>query len=319
MYPYSANYRTNIIGSLLTNSTKFSIIVDPEFEAPDYFSSIWGGVIAKELPAAAADGKIHITTGEQLAYMITTQRTYTEPVVLDNNIDMSGIEITSGEFTSGITGLNFDGQGNTIRHLKVVGQNCEHGYAGLFTWMYGGSIKNLILDGADIEAKSFVKDDNNCYAGAFAAITYRNVTFENLIAKNCTVKGVNKVGGILGFQADNAATITNCTVDGCTIATDDTQADHGQCGGILGYVASGATITGSKAINTAINAAVNTNAGESTKRYNGVFVGTVANATLLITLPTDPFAGTTLNGVTATRDMLVGGTRTGCTANITIQ
>jgi hypothetical protein len=81
----------------------------------------------------------------------------------------------------------------------------------------------------------------------------------------------------------------------------------------------GATITGSKAINTAINAAVNTNDGESTKRYNGVFVGTVANATLSITLPTDPFAGTTLNGVAATRDMLVGGTRTGCTANITIQ
>jgi hypothetical protein len=33
--PVQRNYRTNIIGSLLTNSSKFSIIVDPEFETPD--------------------------------------------------------------------------------------------------------------------------------------------------------------------------------------------------------------------------------------------------------------------------------------------
>jgi hypothetical protein len=237
--PVQRNYRTNIIGSLLTNSSlssASSLILN--LRLPDYDELVWSGNIAKELPTAV-DGKIHITTGDQLAYMITTQRAYTDPVVLDNNINMSGIELNPDEFTAGIRDLNFDGQGHTISNVKVIGKNNNHGYAGLFTWMIGGSIKNLTLANADIEAKSFVKDDNNCYAGAFAAITYGNVTFENLTAKNCTVKGVNKVGGILGFQAENAATITNCTVDGCTIVTDDTQADHGQCGGILGYVAYG--------------------------------------------------------------------------------
>lgn len=138
---------------------------------------------------------------------------------------------------------NFNGQNYTISGL-----NC-----GLFGYVSGGTFKDLTLQGS-------VTDGTSNYYGSLIGyglnITVSNVTSELTIATSssyvggligfcqnatitdCTnkgsVRGVNNVGGLVGWIGDEStsghgATISNCTNDGNVNATGDF------VGGIVGW------------------------------------------------------------------------------------
>ncbi|MBD9135839.1 MAG: hypothetical protein EGP73_13475 [Alistipes indistinctus] len=191
--------------------------------------------------------------------------------------------------------ISFDGQGHTISNFKITNKQC----AALFANAIDVTVKNLTLEGATITATD-TGGDQNAYAGGFIARCYGTNIVENCVLNNCTVQGINKVGGIVGFSAENTVTIKDCKVQGSTIKTDDTQLEHGQCGAILGYVAgvNGGTslVTGSYVIGSKVEAAANT---VQDYRHNGIYVGSfqgTANCQLTIDAPSGAVRSSTLNG-----------------------
>jgi hypothetical protein len=65
--PMQRNYRTNILGALLTNPVKFNIIVDEAFEEPDYVAKHWDGTTKEITPDA--EGVYNVTCPEELAWI----------------------------------------------------------------------------------------------------------------------------------------------------------------------------------------------------------------------------------------------------------
>lgn len=123
-------------------------------------------------------------------------------VILTDNIDMSGISLTSESF-SGI----FDGGGYTISNLTMKkGSDSDNG---LFSVINGGSVKNLVLDGLIIEPATNVGaicgKDNSAYESNIVGCKIKNA--------NITCAGTG--GGIIGIC--NNTTIDGCAVENITI------------------------------------------------------------------------------------------------------
>lgn len=157
-------------------------------------------------------------------------------VYLDNDLDLNNEEWTpigSTIYYDESTQKNrvhrfagiFDGQGNSIRRIKVEIDN----YAGLFGYTTN-EIKNLTVKDSSIKA-------NNSCAGAIAATgKYIN----NCKSSNNIIKGSNNVGGIVGY-AFSEALIYSCentsTVENLIQTEDRIKKGYGQStGGIVGWI-----------------------------------------------------------------------------------
>jgi hypothetical protein len=253
-------------------------------------SAVWDGS-SITYPGVASDGTYYIGTPEELAGA-SSQKLEKVKVILVRDLDLNGYTWE----TQDATNSTFDGQGHIISNFTISNEQ----KAGLFPNAISVTIKNLTLKNATITATDDGKQ--NAYAGGFIGRCYGTNIVENCVLDGCSVQGINKVGGIIGFNAEDGTTIKNCTVKGCTIKTDDTKTEHGQCGAILGYAGllkEGTTlITGNYVIDTKVEAAQNTNAGE-THRYNSIYVGAFqgsAKDKLTIDAPTNAVRNSTLNG-----------------------
>ena len=189
-------------------------------------------------------------------------------------------------------------------------------YAGLLPNAISVTVKNLTLKNANITALNDGK--NNAYAGGFIGRAYGTNVVENCTLENSTIQGINKVGGIAGFQAENGISIRNCTVKGSTIKVDTQNQEYGQCGGILGYIGSVAAaneVSGNFIINTKVEAPANTNAGEE-HRKSSICVGILQGVTgqsLVINMPFSYIQGSSFNGKAIDKtdyQGLLGGIRT---------
>lgn len=175
--------------------------------------------------------------------VVATDNTYTNCYfVVTANITASSFARIANDSSHYFKG-NFNGQNYTISGL-----NC-----GLFGYVSGGTFKDLTLQGS-------VTDGTSNYYGSLIGyglnITVSNVTSEltistsssyvggligfcqNATITDCTnkgsVRGVNNVGGLVGWIGDEStsghgATISNCTNNGNVNATGDF------VGGIVGW------------------------------------------------------------------------------------
>jgi len=171
----------------------------------------------------------------------------------------TGIEVSSGFYTFEGT---FDGNGNTISNFyqntwEMFG-DYNDGYAalsnhyregmGLFGKVYGGTVKNLIVE-------NFSCDSEHGTTGTIAAYADCGATFENISIFNCNPRVYNiGNGGIVGCSgwyaketADNPVTFRNITVDQTNKISALWGTYDASCGGILGqyYPTSGQTGAGS--------------------------------------------------------------------------
>lgn len=214
----------------------------------------WYYVVPEELQA-----DLLISTSEELG---TFQKDVNEngnsyagkTVVLLNDIDLTDIAWNpigqTGSSTKAQFNGTFDGNGKTIKNLNVNSDNSSttNGYA-LFGWLQG-TVKNLTIDGAKIDASHNV--------GVVAGY----VEFGHV--ENCTVKNskivanhVNddlcgdKVGGIAGYLANqNGSSIKNCKVENTTITAGR---DAGQ---VVGCACSEAGVINCFATNVTLTAGV---------------------------------------------------------------
>ncbi|MBD9074064.1 MAG: hypothetical protein EGR43_08805 [Prevotella sp.] len=103
---------------------------------------------------------------------------------------------------------NMDGQGHTISHLYIkTAQN----YVGLFGYIDGATIQDLIFDNAKVENVN-TTGTNTSYTGILVGYAYAYPDSPAHIkgiktTKNCTVIGQEDTGGIVGFAKIN---LENC-------------------------------------------------------------------------------------------------------------
>lgn len=136
---------------------------------------------------------------------------------LTANITLEGSWTPIGKSSSSYRGT-FDGQGYTIGGLNISG---AEDYQGLFGYVSGGTIENLVVDGT-------VTGKNNT-AGIVGYLTSSGIVRKCVNKANVT--GNNSVGGIVG-QVSSVAAVEDCYNRG------DIKTGYyaGKAGGIVGYL-----------------------------------------------------------------------------------
>ena len=118
----------------------------------------------------------------------------------------------------------FDGNGKTITNLYI---NESQDNMGFFGYTYGGTIKNLTFEYANVT-------NTNNYAGVLVGQAFGGSTLQNIkISNTCQIKGGQYTGGIAGYLDGNAYNCVNCaTVQGIQYI-----------GGLCGYSRTGNSMT----------------------------------------------------------------------------
>jgi hypothetical protein len=135
----------------------------------------------------------------------------------------------------------FDGQGNTIMNLYQNTWALNNGYyygdlgLGLFGAVEEATIKNLIVDGADISGESAL-------CGVIAAVAGDGCTFENITVKNANCADYQYyAGGIVGW-ASGKQTYKGCVIDASTTIAAQWGDFNNAVGGIIGGASGNAEI-----------------------------------------------------------------------------
>ena len=292
--PLKRNYRTNILGKLLTQAADFEVVLEKEFEGTKEVA-IWDGVATEE---PVINGNIYeVYNAAQLAHIANlVNGTLTREAVAANDLAgktvklMNDIYLANEEWTP-IGNIQphhfkgtFDGNGKTIYGLKVTEHNGAHP-KGLIGIVSGNpTVKNLTIDGATVAMKNDHTGD--FYAAGLIGTFYGNLTVEGVTVKNSTFVGNNKVAGLLAHDGVcSSLKINNCHILNCNISSANLT-DGGNVGGLLGLFQGAANgefkITNSSVKNSTI---VGINSSNNGKRANGEFVACVSskeNQTLVI-------------------------------------
>ena len=234
--PVQENYRTNIVGNLISSTNDFNVIIDEGWDGEEY-NYIAPGI-------KLVNGEYHIVSAEGLWSMAESLNASTKSTGHDLNgktiklavdVDLQNKPWTPiKSFTNSGGKAIFDGQGHTIKNLNI--ENSYRG--GIFEYVVG-SIKNLNLDGVTITATR--------QAGAIVGQIYGNITdcsVNNVkitltperISENVYDNG-DKVGALAGLVGGKGYSFTG------NKATNVTLSAFRDLGGLIG-AAHPSTITG---------------------------------------------------------------------------
>ncbi len=234
-------------------------------ENADYSADVWNGKIATadELAAATSGTTVTIDSGELLAALVQSvndgnaYESYT--IKLTKNLDLNGIEWTpiGTKGTSNVFKGTFDGDGRTIKNLKISSGDC----VAFFGAVENATVKNLTVEG-NVNGKNAAgivarvvggATIENCvnratinasdkaagivmYAQGSSSSNQYGPLSSDCVIKNCKNYGAvnaNKIaaGGIYGWSGDESGKlkITDCENNGVVTATNTAQA-----GGIAG-------------------------------------------------------------------------------------
>ena len=110
-----------------------------------------------------------------------------------------------------LSGIVVNGNGHTIRNMKVRGCTNSSGYGAGFIGDINGAVtvKDIAFDGADV---FFVNDAKPQFAGNVGGVvlgyTYGTTLFENVSVTNSSIWGFGKIGILLGMGADPGVKVT---------------------------------------------------------------------------------------------------------------
>ncbi len=236
--PVQRNYRTNIVGSLLTSPAEFNILVDADFREENNIYDAWDGTTVTAV--AETDGVYEVKNGAELAWIAkqvnTGANTFAGKTVrLAADIYLANAQWKAignvQSYPSQTFAGVFDGNGKTVFGLNVTSAEA----AGLFGSV-SGQVKSLTVDGATVSSSH--------YAGVVCGYASVDVgmRIENCHVKNatlvCTTEQIganeydngDKAGAIIGYMAAGGV-VTGCTVENTKVTA------YRDLGGIAGYSA----------------------------------------------------------------------------------
>ena len=205
--PVQRNYRTNIVGSLLTSDGKFNIEIKPGFDGEQ--GVVDGNNYIKVATAEELDAALNDLTVDEIILE--------EDVVLSETLIIGGT--TRAETEAVVRNLTIDGNGKTLkstaaRAINVLGVD-------------GVTIKNLTINCSGERAINIIQNATN--------VTIENVT---ATAANYTVNvaasAPNAVVDIKGSTLNGLCTVNvasagaKVTVDDCTVNCNDNNTTAGE-------------------------------------------------------------------------------------------
>ncbi len=215
--PVQANYRTNIVGQILTGTIDFNISIDPIFENEDHNTHL------PVLPVEETEEGVYEITNENELLWIAEQinggdKLAGKTVKLMNDIVMTGVEWTPLNLwgPDGTALAELDGNGYKIIGLEVKGAD-KLGFIGSYASSSVLTIKNLTFVDPVVESSS-------SFVGTVVGYTYGNVTLDNVKVTGAEIstsanKGI-RLGGLVGLYPDDAKqplVLNNCVVENSTI------------------------------------------------------------------------------------------------------
>lgn len=260
--PYQRNWRTNIIGRLLTGVMDFTIVIDPIYDG-DYIvgdiEPVTDGVQLDE-----ANKTYYISNQNGLIWFYKASNGVGESltfegytVMLTADIDMKYIVMTAG-FGNNVQFLGtFDGGNNTISNATIK-VNSKSAPAGLFA--KSANVKNLKL--TDLLVTGHYKVGAVVGDGLCSHIDNCHVDGASLVSMpNSDNEHGNNVGGIVGYlSAEPSASVTNCSVSNTDIV------GYSDLGGIVGTIngdgSNKAVVTNNSVSNVTVTA-------NQMSKYNG--------------------------------------------------
>ena len=250
--PVARNYRTNIIGNILTEQSVFNIIIDPDFDG-DYVVG-WDGKTVDE-PNNSTTYGYEIKTPAHLAWVAQNVNEGTktfegEKVTLMDNIHLGNQDWTPIGTDDKKTFMGtFDGNGKYIYDFDVCSMDTP---AGLFGSL-AGTIKNL-----NIEQANIVGNEN---VGVVAGKVFPSGLVNDVTVKSSTVEAHHWAGGIAGFVYGS---VTDCEVDHVTVTVTPEAVSRSiayvngdKAGGLIGYLGEDETayvVSGNKVSNVEVTA-----------------------------------------------------------------
>ena len=205
--PAQRNYRTNVLGNLLTNTADFEVVVDPIYAGDKESIMIWDGKSVVKPAYDEATKTYSVKSAEELAWIANLvngtlpaeARSEVAPaetlagvtVKLIDDINLANQAWTPiGNSAHSFQGT-FDGNGKTIHNLNV--QMAGKSNAGLFGVTQNGEIKDLTVSKATVIGRLNV----GVVAGTPYTSKYTNITVKGLVQ----VEGMAYVGGVGGKNA----------------------------------------------------------------------------------------------------------------------
>ena len=180
-----------------------------------------------------AEGNILIGSAGDLRYFAATVNADTyayagKTIKLTSDIDLGGTEwvpINIGGIVD--KEVTFDGNGKTVSNFKVTETEGEK-FKGFFGSTIRLTVKNLTIDNATVTGIGHV----GAIVGHGQVTTIDGCTVKNSSITTSVYKNDDgdKAGAIAGWLEEGAVTVTNCTVEKCTVT------GYRDIGGLVGYV-----------------------------------------------------------------------------------
>ena len=179
-----------------------------------------------------------ISSAEELAWLAQEVNDGKNSIcaVLTKNIDLGDEEWTPiGQYARNAYKGTFDGQGYTIKDLKITGSASNN--CGLFGYVDSGTVENVTLQGTI----TLTGNGSSSYgAGGIVG----QLSGQTGAIRNCrsdvTVQGGQNVGGIVGYVAGGYNTATK-SITGC-VNTGAISSNGYNAGGIVGYISGQVTV-----------------------------------------------------------------------------
>ena len=269
--PLQRNYRTNILGSLISEPSVFTILIDAEFDGDNVYEvTPWDGKSVSEPEYDAATKTYTVSNGAELAWIAHTvngtSTTAANPlegqnIILANDINLGDYPWTPIGSAKNDHGFmaNFDGNGHAVKNLNITNITPDadgYVYAGLFGVTEGtaanhNKIENLIIENVNINVKGDI---------AAAAVAYPyytdlyNITVKgkiNIVARDYTAGIVSYtrrcvVASNLTIAGDEGSVISGRRTVGGVIS--DIQMNGGLTAQYTNFNASGLKITAEKSV-----------------------------------------------------------------------
>ena len=217
--PVKPNYRTNIVGNLITSATDFNVSLEG-WSTPDYV--VEGGT-----------NYVSISSAEELVKVVAEIAAGNEEVnniMLNGDIDLADLVLTRSAAASNWTPVGteekpftgvFDGNGYTIKNLALVEAEAKEGKAfiGFFGYAKDATIKNVTFENVYINIPCLDIDHSQGHIGAVAGSLEGTSTIENVTVKGdikveatVTANGASRVAVVAGGNSYGNVTMKNVHV-----------------------------------------------------------------------------------------------------------
>lgn len=163
-----------------------------------------------------------------------------------SSIDMKGVEFSNISFDYSDDDYSFsgefDGCNNTISNL--VPNPVAEGPVGLFGYVCGGTVKNVIISGATVIGKDKV--------GAIAGAAWNGAKIINCRVENSTVSSTGGItGGLVGYLVGSTA--EDCSAESVTVTSNE----GNNVGGMFGNIKSEAAVRNCRAVKCDVSCNMN--------------------------------------------------------------